>query len=51
MKLRLLLNVISLAVVMTAGILAGVGTAISLQTADAQIIDNSTATSLGNPFL
>jgi hypothetical protein len=50
MNLRLFLNVISLAVVMTAGILAAGGTTISLQTAAAQIIDNSTATSLGNPF-
>jgi hypothetical protein len=50
MNLRLFLNFISLAVVMTAGILAAVGTAISLQTAAAQIIDNNTATSLGNPF-
>src|ERR671915_114471 len=48
MNMRLFLNVISLAVLMTVGILATGGTHISLQTATAQVIDNST--SLGNPF-
>jgi hypothetical protein len=50
MNPKLFLNVISLAVTMTTGILAAGGIAISLQTAAAQIIDNSTSTSLGNPF-
>ena len=47
---RLFLNVISLPVVMIAVILAAGGSAILLQTAAAQTIDNSTITSLGNPF-
>jgi hypothetical protein len=50
MNRRLFFSVISLAVIMTAGILATGGVAIALQTATAQSIDNSTATSLGNPF-
>jgi hypothetical protein len=50
MNQRLFFSVISLAVIMTAGILATGGAAIALQTATAQSIDNSTATSLGNPF-
>ena len=49
MKQRLSSSVVSIAVIITAGILAATGTVISLQTAAAQI-DNSTATSLGNPF-
>ena len=50
MKPRLSSSVVSIAAIITAGILAATGTVISLQTAAAQIIDNSTATSLGNPF-
>jgi hypothetical protein len=50
MNLKLFLNVISLAVIMTGGILTAGGTAISLQTAAAQIVDNSIVTSLGKPF-
>ena len=50
MNPNLFLKVISLTVIMTAGILATGGTAISLHMAAAQIIDNNTATSLGNPF-
>ena len=48
---RLFLNVISFAVIiMTVGILGAGGTIISLETAAAQIIDNNTAASMGNPF-
>jgi hypothetical protein len=50
MNLRLFFSVISLAVVMAAGILAAGGTAISLPMAAAQVTDDSNATSLGSPF-
>jgi hypothetical protein len=50
MNPNIFLKVISLTVIMTSGILATGGTAISLHMAAAQIIDNNTATSLGNPF-
>jgi hypothetical protein len=50
MNQKLFFSVISLAVIMTAGILATGGAAISLQTATAQITDNGTSASLGNPF-
>jgi hypothetical protein len=50
MNQKLFFSVISHAVIMTAGILATGGAAISLQTATAQITDNGTSASLGNPF-
>jgi hypothetical protein len=49
MRRRLFLSVISLAVIMTAGILAAVGITISLPMAAAQVTDGSNAT-LGSPF-
>jgi hypothetical protein len=50
MNPRLFLKVVYLVVIMTAGILATGGTAISLQIAAAQTTENGTAASLGNPF-
>jgi hypothetical protein len=50
MNPRLILSVISLEVIMIVGILATGGAGITLQTATAQIIDNSTSPSLGSPF-
>jgi hypothetical protein len=50
MNPRLFLKVVYLVVIMTAGILAIGGTAISLQIAAAQTTENGTAASLGNPF-
>jgi hypothetical protein len=50
MKARLFLSVVSLEVIMIAGILAAGGITISLPMAATQISDNSNSTSLGSPF-
>jgi hypothetical protein len=51
MNPRLFLKVVYLVVIITAGILATGGTAISLQIVAAQTTENGTAASLGTLFL